>query len=364
MNEKDKDLEKDEMRESIISLEDFELNPVSSAEMIESVAARDDDKLISPEAQSPPELLNAGSVEKAESSETGLEEKEADPIFKELAAPKLPELPKENRARLQMQSPNRIYFYWSLKNNPFQTLQKVFKGQTSYILVAKLVNQSDSTEKVVPVEAEGNWWFDVDANATYRAEIGFYAPNRPYFRVMFSNPVETPRKTPSPRAATDADFAVSAREFAEVLNVAGYRQDAFEVAMIGDDRDRAEEATRKAFAHFTGVKPEGFSTINAEELRFALLSIASGMALKDLRTHISPALFALLESLLVEPESENAMTALQQHFDVFTDEIFDEEVGAAVYGASIVNFPKTRKRHLVPKHALPKFGEKLSPVSS
>src|SRR5687768_12530514 len=41
------------------------------------------------------------------------------PVFKELREPKLPSLKRENRARLQMQTPNRVYFYWSMKNNPF-----------------------------------------------------------------------------------------------------------------------------------------------------------------------------------------------------------------------------------------------------
>jgi len=64
-------------------------------------------------------------------------------VFKELAAPKLPELAKENRARLQMQSPNRLFFYWSIKNNPFQTLKKAFGHDTgSYTLVAKLLDLS------------------------------------------------------------------------------------------------------------------------------------------------------------------------------------------------------------------------------
>jgi len=37
------------------------------------------------------------------------------PVFKELASPKLPELSRENRAKLLMQSPNQLFFYWSVK---------------------------------------------------------------------------------------------------------------------------------------------------------------------------------------------------------------------------------------------------------
>ncbi|HTK37370.1 MAG TPA: DUF4912 domain-containing protein, partial [Pyrinomonadaceae bacterium] len=192
-------------------------------------------------------------------------------VFKELAAPKLPELQKENRARLQMQSPNRLFFYWSVKNNPFQTLRKAFGHDTgSYTLVAKLLDLSRGTEEIYAVEPEGSWWFNVDAGSEYRAEIGFYAPNRPYFRVMFSNTVATPRKSPSPRAATSADWTITADRFARVLDVAGFSQDAFDVALAGDDWDAAESSTRAAFTTFIGQE-KGLDGIDPEDIRYALL---------------------------------------------------------------------------------------------
>ncbi|HLA95750.1 MAG TPA: hypothetical protein VK612_08515, partial [Pyrinomonadaceae bacterium] len=105
-------------------------------------------------------------------------EENLSPAFKELREPKLPVLPRENRARLLMQTPNRVYFYWSLKNNPFQILHRAFGENTgSYTLVAKLINETRDTEDIHAVDAEGNYWFSVDADSTYRAEIGFYAPN-------------------------------------------------------------------------------------------------------------------------------------------------------------------------------------------
>ena len=187
-------------------------------------------------------------------------EKEKDPIFKELAEPKLPDLPKENRARLQMQSPTRLYFYWSIKNNPFQTLNNAFGGRTgSYTLVAKLVNRSKKIEKLFQVEPEGNWWFNVDADSDYRAEIGFYAPNRPFIRVIFSNEIRTPRKSPSKRRDYTPSFNVDAYQFAEVLDAAGYQRDAFEVAVAGDDEASAQEATQKAYSKLTGRNAAKFA---------------------------------------------------------------------------------------------------------
>ncbi len=290
-------------------------------------------------------------------------EEEIDPIFAELSLPILPELQKENRAQLQMQSPNRLYFYWSIKNNPFQTLKKVFGGNSgNYQLVAKLVNQNTEREELHAVEAEGNWWFNVESNANYRAELGFYAPNRPFIRVMYSNSIETPRKNPSPRIATDADWAITATEFAEVLDNSGFTRDAFEVALAGDDIENAEVATDNAFYQFVGERKEDFSS---DEVRYAILALASGVELTELRGQISESLFIVLQENLEKLSAENAMSALKEHFDVFDEEIIEEEIiGATVFGASLINFPKKLNKRAVPKTLSPKTLSKLSPLSS
>lgn len=347
-------------------LEDFQLNTVSSAETIKKAESEADEEKepVSLKGEAPP--ISAAGELIAEESET--EAADIDPIFKELSEPKLPVLGKENRARLQMQSPNRLYFYWSIKNNPFQTLQKVFGGNAgSYQLVAKFVNLKNEREEIHPVEPEGNYWYNAEADARYRAEIGFYAPNRPYIRVIFSNLVETPRKSPSPRAATDADWAVSATIFAEVLDHSGFSRDAFEVALAGDDAETAETSTQKAFYQLIGNPGFGFSS---EEIRFALLALASGVSLDELRGQISDALFAVLLEHAESLSAEKSLSALEEHFDISAEEYVEEEteIGAAVYGASLVNFPKSRKKRTAPKTLLPRSAPrllpKLSPVSS
>src|SRR5436309_15565443 len=64
----------------------------------------------------------------------------ASPIFKLLAAPELPELKHEARARLMMQSPNRLYFYWSIDSHSFQALHKTLGGSTGdYQLALRLL---------------------------------------------------------------------------------------------------------------------------------------------------------------------------------------------------------------------------------
>jgi hypothetical protein len=351
--------------------EDFELNPISSAELIKSAT----DAVATDEAV--PQFLVAEKETVAAELETELEtekEEEIDPIFAELAAPKLPELARENRAWLQMQSPNRIFFYWAIKNNPFQTLQKVFAGNTgSYQLVAKFVNLKSEHEEIRAVEAEGNYWFNAESDAEYRAEIGFYAPNRPYIRVIFSNTIETPRKTPSPRAATDADWAISSNAFAQVLDISGFTQDAFEVALAGDDAAAAETATQSAFHQLTGRRKLDSDSINADEVRFALLALASGASLESLRGQIGEALFLILQEHAASLSAENALSALKENFEVFDEEIFEEEeIGAAVFGASLVNFPKSIKKRTLPRAGAPKDSQgdapkylpKLAPLSS
>jgi hypothetical protein len=282
---------------------------------------------------------------------------ELSPIFKELATPKLPELSKQNRARLQMQSPNRLFFYWSMRNNPFQILNKAFSGHPgSYTLVNKLLDLTRGTEEIHPVDPEGTWWFNVDAGSDYRAEIGFYAPNRPYFRVMFSNTVTTPRKSPSPRAATSADWTITADRFARVLDVAGYSQDAFDVALAGDDWDAAGSSTHAAFSKFIG-HDKTFNGLDPEDIRYALLAIASGLTLEDLRYRIGANLFALLQANAEKLNKQSALAVVKDEFGIEAEDMVEEQMEPAVYGASLVNFPRRLRKRT---RGLPK----VAPVSS
>ncbi len=329
---------------------EFKINPLSSAETIEKEFAAAIEKFGS---QSSDIIQKNGEKEDSAKLEN--------PVFRELAEPKLPALKRENRARLQMQSPSRLHFYWSVKENPFQTLHGIFGGAAkNYTLVVKLLDLKTNREEISPIEAEGAWWFNVDADSTYRAEIGFYSSNRPFVRLMFSNSVETPRRNPSPRPAADADWAVSADSFAEVLDNSGFTQDAFEVALAGDDAELAESSTRAAFANFFGDAEKDFAADDSSEMRFALLALASGYALEHLREQVSPALFAKLQETKENLSAEKALAALRENFNVFIDENADEETFApAVFGASSINFPRRSKRFFK-RNALPK----LSPVSS
>lgn len=298
-----------------------------------------------------------------ESEDAAEEEPERSPAFKILAAPQLPELARENRARLQMQTPNRLYFYWSVRSNPYQTLNKALGANTgSYTLALKLVDLKREAEEIHAADAEGSWWFNVDADSDYRAEIGFYAPNRPFIRVLYSNTVQTPRKSPSPRVATDADWRVPAQKFAEVLDVAGFKQDAFDVAIAGDDVEHAENASYSAFARLIGRRSEDVNGFDAQEIRYAMTMLSAGAALEELRHRIGEKLFALLQTAADKISRDNALAALRSEFEIDENEFEEEfeEIGPAVFGASLVNFPK---RLRTKPRGLDRFS-KFAPTSS
>jgi len=256
-----------------------------------------------------------------------------------------------------MQTPNRLFFYWSVGSNPFHKLSKALGMQTaSYTLILKLVDLKHDSEQLHAVDAEGTWWFDVEADCQYRAEIGFYAPNRPYIRALFSNTIETPRKSPSARVDTEADWAISANRFARVLEVAGFTQDAFDVALAGDDLPSAEAATHAAFAELVDEPDFDFKGVAADEIRHVLLMLASGVTLEALRWKISPLLFSILQKRAESLSAEKALAVLKERFDIEGEEFAHEEFDPAVFGASSVNFPRRMRTR--------RTSSKLSPLSS
>lgn len=286
-------------------------------------------------------------------------EEEMSPVFKALADVKLPELTAGARARLLVQSPTRLFLYWSLRQDPWAQLRAAFgEDLGNYTLVLKLRNLTTEAEEMYPAERQGEWWFNsVIADCEYVAEIGFYAVARPYFRVLYSNTVSTPRSSPSPHPASEARWTVSATKFAEVLDASGFTRDAIDVAIAGDDHTDAEERTRAAFAEFTGSTSLTVSRFAAEDLRHALIAAASGASLEDLRGELSPELFDLVQ--VGSGDAASARKALAAHFDVEEEEWSEHQYGPAVFGASSIHFPKALK----PRKAL-KYEPRYNPVSS
>jgi len=262
------------------------------------------------------------------------------PAFRELAVPELPALAPGNRARLFVQSPNKVFFYWSLGSNPFQTLSRSFGSAGDYSLALRFVDVEAEFEQLVPIDAEGSTWFHTEAGRRYRADIGFYSPSRPFIRVLYSNTVETPRKSPSPRAAGQAEWRVPSQKFAEVLDVSGFPKDAFDVAVAGDEPAASAEQTHRAFREFTGRGGTELDDIAGEDIRYALIAIAAGRALEELRWKIGARLFALLQANADRITAARAAAALKAHFDIEEVEFEDDTFWQPVFGASVVGFPK------------------------
>ena len=270
---------------------------------------------------------------------------EASPIFRELAHPKLPELPRENRARLLMQSPTRIFFYWSLGKNPYQLLHKLFGPNTGdYTLVIRLIEIRTEAEEIHRIEPEGSWWFDVRPDTEYRAEIGLYSPSRPYIRILFSNTLATPRKKPSTRSADTAEWNVSGRKFAQVLDISGFSEDAFDVAVAGDRPEQSEVSPHAAFAEITGTHRGDIDEISEDEIRFALMALAAGAPLESLKWKIGARLYALLQAHLEKLRGSRALASLGEVMDLEEEDLDFEIVEDTAVGGTLVNFPR-RIRH-------------------
>jgi hypothetical protein len=262
----------------------------------------------------------------------------ASPVFKLLARPKLPELKHETRARLMMQSPTRLFFYWSVVRGSFQALHKTLGGETGdYTLALRLLNLTTEAEEVHAVEAEGSWWFNAEPDNEYRAEIGFYSATRPFVRILFSNSITTPRKSPSPHSASESRWAITTHTFAEVLEASGFEEDAFEV--IGQDLS-------SAFARHVSIDTNELAGFDLEELRRALAFLASGMPIADLKWKVTAELYALLEAHLAKLSA----LAIEKNIGVTASAGEPEFETFSAVGGSLVNFPRRRYRPVSSMH--------------
>jgi len=319
-----------------------ELEPVSSAgafrsALVEEESASDAPARVETDALSP---VEAKLLEPSTAVEPVIDPK----AQRELELPKLPVLEKKDRARLQIQSPNNVYFYWSLKTNPFQALSRTLNAESAgYTLALRLLDTQTEREEILAVEPEGSYWFNTDAGRTYRAEIGLYSPSRPFVRVLFSNTVTTPRKSPSSRAASQSEWRITSHKFAEVLDVTGFEQDAFDVVFAGDDTERADALTYAALTQLLDEREYARENIVPEDIRLAMVALASGRTLQELRGRIGPTLFAVLQANAEDLGSEKAAAVLSEHFDIDQSEREEEDYGLAV-GTSLVNFPRKHYR--------------------
>jgi hypothetical protein len=142
---------------------------------------------------------------------------------------------------------------------------------------------------------------------------------------------------------------LSPGKFVEVLDVSGFVEDAYEVAA----RDLADEFSSERLASFLGRSDTELSDIPASDLRLAVTTLAAGEPLESLKWKIGAELFAILQADLGKFRGPG-QEALRREFDSVETEF--ETSGSAVFGSSIVNFPRRRRRT--------KTYPKYEPVSS
>jgi hypothetical protein len=352
-NLKEKSIKKSDAKKAA-KIDDYEIEETESKKKktIETAKTGKEVELKNTKAEPETEVLIKKETKeiKAEVETAELDEeakKRETPIFKALAEPKLPELDKENRLFLQMQSPTRIFFYWTVKTNAYKTLQKAFgENAGGYILVAKLQNLSKKTEDIFPIDVEGSAWFDVPDNAKFQTEVGFFSPSRPFVRVAFSNTLKTPRMSPSPNVDNSPGWNVSTMQFAEVLEASGYSQDAFEVAMqVSESSEDSNKATEVIYSRITGENEAYFAKFEMSELRSVLLGIVSGIPLAVILEKVSGELSAWLSENPQVFEPQNVMAILQETFGEDFGKFVEgtkTQTAGVVFGASSINFPKSR----------------------
>ena len=130
-----------------------------------------------------------------------------------------------DEARLLVQSPEKLFFYWSFARDPHPALSAALgDAAAEFRQAVRLVEPGGDWEgePTAPAEGESSFWFDALPGRTYRAEVGFHAAGRPFVRVLSSNAVETPAAGVSAESDAEPEFEIGERDFARVLEGSGF----------------------------------------------------------------------------------------------------------------------------------------------
>jgi hypothetical protein len=132
----------------------------------------------------------------------------------------LPELAARDEARLLVQSPHRLFFYWNFARDPRIALRRAL-GELAvrFELGARLVALEDDAPGE-PISTHGREvWFDAKPHRAYRAEVGFHAEGLPFVRVLASNVARTPADTISALTDDDAAFQIGAADLSRLPTI-------------------------------------------------------------------------------------------------------------------------------------------------
>lgn len=212
----------------------------------------------------------------------------------------LPETYAGDQVRLLVQSPYKLFLYWSHARDPFAALRRAFGDAAAarYRTTLRFVDVEAGAESLFEASPARNHWFYVRPDRLYRAEVGLFASGRPFIRLLTSAEVRTPRASVSALTDYAPQFSVSPPEFARVLNEAGYASDALEVTLEAADRDTGDETTREIARRLTGVEAPVADSSLLAEMRALLAALAFGVSLERLRGLVSPILAQWLEQVV------------------------------------------------------------------
>jgi hypothetical protein len=203
----------------------------------------------------------------------------------------LPDAYPGDRIRLLAQSPRKLYLYWGLAQDPYATLRKAFGAQAArYSLVVRLTDTESGDEFLHLASPTKSQWLDVQPGVSYRVELGLYASGRAFIRLLTSNIAQTPRSGVARRADTSPDWKISAENFAEVLDEAGYVSDALEVTLEAVDEVTNQAATRAVAGAFSDTAVPPMTEEELAEMRGLLAALAFGARFDSLQTVLSPPL--------------------------------------------------------------------------
>lgn len=135
----------------------------------------------------------------------------------------LPLALKRDSIQLLLQSPGKLFLYWSFATDPRATLRQAFGELAAhYRLAVRLVKVESGEEFLLDAPRERMQWFEVYPRHVYRADVGFHAAGRPFVRLLSSAEVRTPPDSASHLSDTEREFQVKAEEFVRLLGGAGY----------------------------------------------------------------------------------------------------------------------------------------------
>ncbi|MBA2341504.1 MAG: DUF4912 domain-containing protein [Pyrinomonadaceae bacterium] len=295
-----------------------------------------------------------GSSERALSSAPSTQAPRSETIaansFDVLAADEpLPEIQRGDYARLLVQSPQRLYLYWSFARDPFTILRRMAnEAAGNYTLALRLVDVVSNAETLQLTSRQAtSAWLDAQAGRRYRVDLGFFAVNRPFIRILSSNVAHAPRAGVSPQVDATTEFHVSPSDFTRTLSESGYVNDAIEVWLEAADAATGERATRAIAERFSGAEVSSDDVEELSHLRHLIASLAAGISLERLRGTLSPPLARWLEQAQTRGEaidSARLLDVLRSVLDFELEyELFDESAAqrftTPMWGGSDVRFP-------------------------